>query len=156
MLKKVKKFFVNKADASRSVENDPLQKFMFRVTIPGLPAGLSFQKVSGLSREVAIVEYLEGMYQYAHKLAGREKVGDITLERGAYASDELLAEYKRVLTDPARRSTIIIEYLDRFGNTKRTYTLAEAWITKWEGSDLDATSDDVAIEKITIAFEYFL
>ena len=61
-----------------------------------------------------------------------------------------------MLTDSNLRNTVIIEILDRFGNTKRTYKLAEAWVSKWEGSDLDASSDDVAIEKLTVQFEYFL
>lgn len=145
-----------KAFAARTIANDPLQKFMFRVTIPGLPAGLGFQKVGGLTREVGVVEYLEGLYQYTHKLPGREKVGEVTLERGSYATKELETLYKKVLTDSNIRNTVIIEILDRFGNTKRTYKLAEAWVSKWEGSDLDATSDDVAIEKLTLQFEYFL
>lgn len=45
---------------ARTIANDPLQKFMFRVTVPGLPTGLGFQKVGGLTREVGVVEYLEG------------------------------------------------------------------------------------------------
>ena len=139
-----------------TIANDPLQKFMFRVTVPGLPTGLGFQKVGGLTREVGVVEYLEGLYQYTHKLPGREKVGEVTLERGSYATTELEAQYKKVLTDANIRNTVIIEILDRFGNTKRTYKLAEAWVSKWEGSDLDASSDDVAIEKLTVQFEYFL
>lgn len=141
---------------ARTVANDPLQKFMFRVTIPGLPAGLGFQKVGGLNREVGVVEYLEGLYQYTHKLPGREKVGEVTLERGSYATKELEAQYKHALTNPNFRNTVIIEILNRFGEAKRTYKLAEAWVSKWEGSDLDASSDDVAIEKITLQFEYFL
>lgn len=141
---------------SRTVTNDPLQKFMFRVTIPGLPTGLGFQKVGGLTKEVGVVEYLEGLYNYTHKLPGREKVSEVTLERGAYATKELETQYNKVLRDANFRNTVIIEILDRFGNTKKTYKLAEAWVSKWEGSDLDATSDDVAIEKITLQFEYFL
>ena len=141
---------------ARTIANDPLQKFMFRVTIPGLPTGLGFQKVGGLTREVGVVEYLEGLYQHTHKLPGREKVGEVTLERGSYATKELEAQYKKVLTDSNLRNTVIIEILDRFGNAKRTYKLAEAWVSKWEGSDLDASSDDVAIEKLTVQFEYFL
>lgn len=141
---------------ARTIANDPLQKFMFRVTVPGLPTGLGFQKVGGLTREVGVVEYLEGLYQYTHKLPGREKVSEVTLERGSYATKELEAQYKKVLTDSNLRNTVIIEILDRFGNTKRTYKLAEAWVSKWEGSDLDASSDDVAIEKLTVQFEYFL
>lgn len=141
---------------ARTIANDPLQKFMFRVTIPGLPTGLGFQKVGGLTREVGVVEYLEGLSKYTHKLPGREKVGEVTLERGSYATKELEAQYKKVLTDSNLRNTVIIEILDRFGNAKRTYKLAEAWVSKWEGSDLDASSDDVAIEKLTVQFEYFL
>lgn len=145
-----------KAYAARTIANDPLQKFMFRVTVPGLPSGLGFQKVGGLTREVGVVEYLEGLYQYTHKLPGREKVGEVTLERGSYTNKDFEALYKKVLTDASVRNTVIIEILDRFGETKRTYKLAEAWVSKWEGSDLDASSDDVAIEKLTLQFEYFL
>lgn len=141
---------------SRTVVNDPLQKFMFRVTVPGLPVGIGFQKVGGLTREVGVVEYLEGLFQHTHKLPGREKVSEVTLERGSYASKELEEKYKEVLFNPAFRTTVIIEILNRFGETKRVYKLAEAWVSKWEGSDLDASSDDVAIEKLTIQFEYFL
>lgn len=145
-----------KAYAARTVGNDPLQKFMFRVSIPGLPAGMGFQKVGGLNREVGVVEYLEGLYQYTHKLPGREKVGEVTLERGTYASKELEALYKKTLKSKNFRNTVVIEILNRFGETKKTYKLAEAWVSKWEGTDLDASSDDVAIEKITLQFEYFL
>lgn len=141
---------------SRTVVNDPLQKFMFRVTVPGLPVGIGFRKVGGLTREVGVVEYLEGLFQHTHKLPGREKVSEVTLERGSYASKELEEKYKEVLFNPAFRTTVIIEILNRFGETKRVYKLAEAWVSKWEGSDLDASSDDVAIEKLTIQFEYFL
>ena len=155
-MKKILSVLSMKAFAARTLANDPLQKFMFRVTVPGLPAGIGFQKVGGLSREVGVVEYLEGLYTYTHKLAGREKVGEVTLERGSYASKELEQAYTKILKDPKARNTVIIEILDRFGKAKRTYKLAEAWVSKWEGSDLDATSDDVAIEKITIQFEYFL
>jgi phage tail-like protein len=130
---------------------------MFRVTIPGLPAGIGFQKVGGLTREVGVVEYLEGLYEHTHKLPGREKVGEVTLERGAYASKELEDLYKSILdVKTAKRSTVVIEILNRFGETKRTFTLEDAWVSKWEGSDLDATSDDVAIEKMTLQFERFL
>lgn len=145
-----------KAFAARTITNDPLQKFMFRVTVPGLPAGIGFQKVGGLTREVGVVEYLEGMYEYTHKLPGREKVSEVTLERGTYANKDFETLYKQVLTNPNIRNTIVIEILNRFGDTVRTYKLAEAWVSKWEGTDLDATSDDVAIERLTVQFEYFL
>lgn len=144
------------AHAARTASLDPLQKFRFRVTIPGLPSEIGFQTVSGLSHEVGVAEYAEGGYEYTHKLPGKPTVAEITCERGAFQDSALATLIQDTLTNPDFRQTIIIEHLDRFSNVGRTYKLAEAWVSKWEGSDLDATSDDVAIEKITIQFEYYL
>lgn len=141
---------------ARTYANDPLQMFRFRVSMPGLPAGMGFQKVSGLSREIGVVEYDEGGYSHTHKLTGKEQGGEVTLEKGMFANADLEEIYKRSLNNPDYRTTVIIEQLDKFGKVARSWTLAEAWVSKWEGSELDATSEDVAIESITIQFEYYL
>lgn len=141
---------------ARTYANDPLQMFKFRVSMPGLPAGMGFQKVSGLTREIGVVEYDEGGYSYTHKLTGKEQGGEVTLEKGMFANTDLEEIYKRSLNSPDYRTTVIIEQLDKFGKVARSWTLAEAWVSKWEGSELDATSEDVAIESITIQFEYYL
>ena len=55
------------------------------------------------------------------------------------------------------RKTLIIEIMNKSGTAAmKTYKLAEAWVSKWEASDLDASSSDVAIEKITVQYESFL
>lgn len=141
---------------ARTYANDPLQMFKFRVSMPGLPAGMGFQKVSGLSREIGVVEYDEGGYSHTHKLTGKEQGGEVTLEKGMFANTDLEDIYKRSLNRPDYRTTVIIEQLDKFGKVARSWTLAEAWVSRWEGSELDATSEDVAIESITIQFEYYL
>lgn len=141
---------------ARTYANDPLQMFKFRVSMPGLPAGMGFQKVSGLTREIGVVEYDEGGYSHTHKLTGKEQGGEVTLEKGMFANTDLEEIYKRSLNSPDYRTTVIIEQLDKFGKVARSWTLAEAWVSKWEGSELDATSEDVAIESITIQFEYYL
>jgi phage tail-like protein len=141
---------------ARTYANDPLQMFKFRVSMPGLPAGMGFQKVSGLSREIGVVEYDEGGYSHTHKLTGKEQGGEVTLEKGMFANADLEEIYKRSLNSPDYRTTVIIEQLDKFDKVARSWTLAEAWVSKWEGSELDATSEDVAIESITIQFEYYL
>lgn len=141
---------------ARSIVNDPLMKYKYVISIPGLPSGMGFNKVSGLKREVGAVEYYEGGYNNAHKLVGREKVEPITLERGMYASTDLETMYKKTLSDANFRTTVTIALQDRTGKTQRTWTLAEAWVSTWEGTDFDASSDDVAIEKVTIQFEYYL
>jgi phage tail-like protein len=119
-----------------------------------MPAGMGFSKMGGLNVERAVTEYNEGGYDHTHKLAGREKVGEVTLERGLYASKELEQYYKNALT--TGRGTLIIELLDRVGRVAQTWKLAEAWGNKREIGDFDAGSDDVAIEKITIQYEYLM
>ena len=152
----LKDVMTTKAYASRTIDQDPLQSFMFRVAIAGLPTGVGFQKVGGLSREVAVVEYLENMYEHTHKLPGRETVGEITFERGMYADDYLQTLYEKVFTDKNVRNTVVIQITDRFGKIRREFKCAEAWFSKYECADLDATSSDVIIETMTMVFEYFL
>lgn len=144
------------AMASRTIEADPLQSFMFRVSIPGLPTGVGFQKVGGLSREVEVVEYLENMYDHTHKLPGRETVSDVTFERGMYADDYLQGIYEKVFNNNTVRNTVVIQVCDRFGKIRREFKCAEAWFSKYECADLDATSSDVIIETLTMTFEHFL
>lgn len=144
------------AMASRTIEADPLQSFMFRVSIPGLPTGVGFQKVGGLSREVEVVEYLENMYDHTHKLPGKETVSDVTFERGMYADDYLQGIYEKVFNNNTVRNTVVIQVCDRFGKIRREFKCAEAWFSKYECADLDATSSDVIIETLTMTFEYFL
>ena len=154
--KVLKDVFTTKAYASRTIEQDPLQSFMFKVSIPGLPTGVGFQKIGGLSREVEVVEYLENMYQHTHKLPGRESVSEVTFERGMYADDYLQTLYEKVFTDKNVRNTVVIQITDRFGKIRREFKCAEAWFSKYECADLDATSSDVIIETMTMVFEYFL
>ena len=153
----LKSVITTKAHAmARTMVSDPLQSFMFRVQISGLPTGIGFQKVAGLSREVSVVEYLENMYEHTHKLPGRESVGEVTFERGMYKDKYLQTLYETTIKKNKARSTVVIQVCDRFGNVRREFQLAECWFSKYEIGDLDATSDDVIIETLTMQFEYFL
>lgn len=141
---------------ARSRVNDPLLKHKYIVSIPGLPSGMGFSKVSGLKRELGVVEYNEGGYNATHKLVGREKVEPVTLERGMFKDTDFETLYKKSLSDPNFRTTVTITLQDNQGKAQRTWKLAEAWVSVWEGTDFDASSEDVAIEKLTIEFEYYL
>ena len=156
MLKKLQDMLALKVSASRSVYDDPLQKYKFTMTIAGMPSGAGFTKISGLSEETGVTEYNEGGYEYTHKLGGKAKFNEITAERGSFADRDMEMTFRQSLTNPNMRQTIIIEVKDKFGATKRPYKLAEAWVSKWEGSDLDAGSNDVAVEKLTIQYEYLI
>lgn len=140
---------------ARTFASDPLQKFNFSITIDGLPAAVGFQKIGGLSREIGVATYSEAGYNAEHKLKGRQVGGQLTCERGAYASKELEKLFKDALTDKnhPKRKDISIRLLDRDGAVRRAWRAAGCWVSKWEIDDLDATSDDVIIEKLTIEYE---
>jgi len=140
----------------RTAISDPVAKCNFKVSIPGLSESIGFQKVSGLSRERAVVEYKESGYKYTHKMPGNETVGEVTLERGVFRSQEIYNLYRDSLTNPQFRKTVTVVSLDKDGNSVQRWTLAEAWVSKWEGTDFDAESDDVAVEKLTMQFEYYV
>lgn len=156
MLKNLFNLLSVRAFAQRTSVDDPLQKFNYRLLIPGLPSGIGFQKVSGLGEEVNVTTYAESGSDYDLKMPGRRKVSEITAERGEYADYSLRSLLKDALTSSNFRKTIIIQKLNRFGGVAKTYKLAEAWVSKWEGSDMDASSDDVSIEKVTIQFEHYI
>lgn len=141
---------------SRTIEEDPLQAFMFKVQIEGLPTGIGFQKISGISREVEVIEYFENMSSHSKKLAGRESVGEVTFERGMYIDNHLQELYERVINNITSRCTVTVQITDRFGNIRREFSMAECWFNKYECGDLDASSSDVIIETVTMQFEYFL
>ena len=152
----LKNVIVTKAYAARTFSSDPLQSFKFRVSISGVPSSIGFKSVGGLSREVEVVEYLENMFDYTHKLPGRETVGEITFERGMYADTTLIDTYKTIFTSKGTRRDVTVSVCDRFGTARRTFRLAECWFSKYEVADLDAESSDVLIETLTMQFENFL
>lgn len=152
----IKDVFTTKAYAARTIREDPLQSFMFRVQLSGMSGEIGFTKVAGLSREVDVVEYFENMYEHAHKLPGREKVSDITFEKGMFDDLTFVKEYEKVLGADKNecRHEVVIKIMNRFSEVKRTFNLFEAWFSKYEIGDLDGSSNDVIIETLTVVFEY--
>ena len=64
---------------------------------------------------------------------------------------DLLAE---TCSDSTSRMDVDINVLGRDGKVRIKYILNNAFMSKWEAPDLDASSDDVAIEKITLQYDY--
>lgn len=159
IFKQVCSAFVVEAHAVRTFIADPLQSYKFQLSISGIPATVGFSKVGGMSREYEVVEYLENMFDYTHKLPGREKVGEVTFERGMYAGDETLWDafkYVATMGPSGTRRDCTLNVLDRWGNVRRTFQLAECWFSKFETGDFDASSSEVIIETLTMQFENFL
>ncbi|MGE0464351.1 MAG: phage tail protein [Vicinamibacterales bacterium] len=135
-----------------SSRRDPFHGFNFRVEIDGV-AVAAFAQVSGLSSETDVVEYREGADFRARKLPGLTKYANIVLKRGITV-DRSLWEWRKAITNGRidRRNGAII-LMDAERNEVARWTFVEGWPAKWEGPDLDARSNDVAIETLEIAHE---
>jgi phage tail-like protein len=134
--------------------DDPYKGFNFLVEIDGISVA-AFCEVSGLASETAVIEYRNGSDRAntVRKLPGLTKYANIVLKRGV-TQDTQLWQWRKAIEQgtPDRRSGAIV-LLDDERNPVRRWRFSEGWITKFEGPDLNAKGNDVAIETIEIAHE---
>jgi len=136
---------------ARARSADPVQQFKFQVVIEGI-GGIGFSTVSGLESEIEVAEYREGGFERTHKLPGIENTGEVTLERGATKDNQTFEWFKEAVDGDPRRVVNIIER-DHAHNAVKTYTLYNAWASRFTAGELDATSSEVALEAVELQFE---
>jgi phage tail-like protein len=132
--------------------SDPYKNFNFRVEIDNLTIA-GFSECSGLGSEVDVIEYREGGDHLVRKLPGLRKFNNITLKRGITKSSELQDWHKNILNGvPDRRNGAII-LLDDDRTEVVRWKFSNAFPRKWEGPNLNAKGNEVAIETLEIACE---
>lgn len=147
----------------------PLTKMNFLVSVPDLAGAMAaFSEVTGIEATVDVIEFRQGN---AHSLApvkipGLVKHGNITLKMG-YTIGNGFKKWIEECVSSTRgampRKEITIELLDiRDGAPSTAYTttqgsvlwmLKDAWVCKYVGPDLNASTSEVAIETVEIAYE---
>lgn len=137
----------------------PYGAFNFLVSIGGddpQDARAGFSEVSGLSMEIQVIEYRAGndRTESPVKLPGLTKYGPVTLKRGLIGTLDLF----EWITESAQSSTssrrnVTIHLLNDEQQPAFTWKLRNAWVSKYSMGDLDASSNDVAIETIEIVHE---
>ncbi len=132
---------------------DPYKNFRFLVEIDGIQQA-GFSECSGFGSEVEVIEYREGGEPTAvRKLPGRARFPNITLKWGVTDARELYEWHRAVLQGQIQRKQGSIILLDDEGNPRVRWNFFEAWPSKWEGPDLCAQGNDVAIETLVITCE---
>ncbi len=131
---------------------DPYKNFHFRVEIGGIQQA-GFSECSGLASEIAVIEYREGGEIGSRKLPGRISYHDITLKRGVTNSRELYDWHRAALQGQVDRRNGSILLLDESGNEVVRWNFVNAWPRKWEGPELKAKGNDVALESLTLTCE---
>jgi phage tail-like protein len=132
----------------------PLPKFFFSVT--GMPGNPVFQEVSGLETEVQVIEYRAGNSGIFApiKMPGLAKVGNITMKKGIFVTDQLLwTWFKSITMNTIARSTIVVNLLDQAGTAQYKWQLNNAFPTKLSGTDMKSDGNEVAVESIEVAYE---
>lgn len=132
----------------------PIPKFRFKVDIGGEP--VSCQEVSGLKFTTEVIEYRFGddTTLIKKKIQGMKKFDNITLKKAVFAGDDGFHVLWQA-THEARqeRINIIIQLLDEQEEIIQTWTIAKGLIVTMSSPDLNAMSNELAVESIEIAHE---
>ena len=132
----------------------------FRLNVGGKEAIGQFREVSGLDTESEIIEQKEVDAQGKPtivKVSGNPKWSNIELKRGVDI-DKGLYEWRRMVEDAGpdgARTDCTLELLDYDGSAIATYSIQQAWPVKYTGVSMNAGSNEVAVEGITLAHEGF-
>lgn len=134
--------------------NDPLPVFHFSVDWGGSRTG--FTEASGLDLAIEPIEYREGnspLYS-AHKMPGMPKYSDVTLKRGIVPGDNEFFDWvKTARLNKVERRDVTIALLNEEHEPVVVWKLRNAWVTRIEGPELDASGNAVAIETLVLAHD---
>lgn len=115
--------------------------------------GGAFQEVKGLGADLEVTAYAEGgVNDYVHQLPVRHSWTRISLRRGLVRNPGLWSWYSASLNQPlgARRDGSII-LLTPSGERAMAWNFHGGIAVKWQGPELNAMQNAVAIEVLEIA-----
>lgn len=132
----------------------PMPKFHFQVKWDSNV--MSFQEVSGLDIQSEEIKYRHGDNPVFSpiKMPGLKKFGNVTMKKGIFKGDNKFWDWlNQIKMNTIKRIPITISLLDESGAPTMVWTLANAWPTKIQGTDLKSEGNEVAIETIEIVHE---
>lgn len=132
----------------------PYKKYNYKVLI-GNKEEAGFSEVSAPDISSDPVEYREGNMagMTPGKQPGIIKYSNVTLKNGVTASQVFVNWMKTVLSGKVERKTVVITMMDDAMAEVASWQLEKAWPTKYTAPDLNATSNEVAIESLELVTE---
>lgn len=132
---------------------DPYKNFRFLLEIDGITQA-GFSDCSGFGSNVEVVEYREGgEAPTVRKLPGKTSYPDITLKWGITDSRDLYDWHLSAINGNLVRKNGSIILQDDLGQEKVRWNFFTAWPSQYDGPDLSAKGNDVAIDTLTISCE---
>ena len=132
----------------------PYKKYNYKMVIDGQEeAGFSEVTAPDISSDP--VEYREGNMtgKVPIRQPGILKYSNITLMRGSTESQTFVNWMKVIQEGKAPRKTVVITLLDDEMKEVASWRLEKAWPTKYIAPDFNATSQEVAIERLELVCE---
>jgi len=139
--------------------DDPYLAMNFLVAISGVSdepgtVRAGFAEVSGLGVEIEPVEYRNGNEELTvRKIPGLVKYTNITLKRGIIGGQALWEWIQSAIDGKVVRADVSITLLNEAREPVMRWRAKRAWPCKWEGPDLDASRNEVAIETLELCHE---
>lgn len=144
-----------------------MQGFRFSVELDNDQDVIAYaNEVSGFDAEYEVAEFRFGNDSRftTRKYPGLVKYGNITIKQCMIKGDSKFYELigKSLAGDSnatyagepiGYKHTLTIKMTDIKGDTLETWTVSNAWATKYTGPDLNSTSNDVLVETIEFAHE---
>ena len=132
---------------------DPYLGYNFFVEWDGIIYA-GFQECSGLDTTQDAKEYREGTDPpTVRKIPGLVSYSNISLKRGITNNDELWRWRKKIMDGIVERRNVSIVLLDQQGSEKIRWNLTHCWPTTWSAPEMNATTDDIAIESLEFVHE---
>jgi len=131
--------------------------YHFEVDIGG--TAYPFRSVSGLQSETRVEDREEGgLNTHVHKLVGQTSFPPLVLRQGfCDPASPLYSLYIGFLSTQINRTgrTRFNGFIRQLGpnGTSAKWEFTSAWISKWQGPELEATKNEVSIESIEIVHE---
>jgi phage tail-like protein len=130
-------------------QKDPVLKYLFVVSIPGVDTIGYFTKCDGLELFFDVLEYQEGgNTEFIHQLPGQLHSPRLTLSRGLTNEDALLKWFWTTMTQAEKKE---ITLTLSGGPVQRVWTFVDAFPVKWTGPTIDSETGDIATESLEIA-----
>ena len=130
---------------------DPYAAYNFLIEIEGIITG-GFSEVTGLDIETE-VEYIKegGANDIEYKLPKGTKYSNITLKRGITDFDLIWRWYDDVINGKIKRKDGLIFLCNQTGSSLVTWGFVDAYPIKLDGPSLNATTNTIATETLTLA-----
>lgn len=139
--------------AATGDRNDPFFAFRFEIRLDDLAVG-GFSECTGLQLETEVHDYPEGgLNTHLRKFPTRTKQSNLTLKRGIADRDLWDWYYQLTQGEVRYRSGAVVVRDPSGGNEMLRWEFSDAFPCKWQGPDLNATQNNVAIETLELCHQ---